>query len=263
MNEIEMPHHHKKKHSEIDATEDDSDYGYLDYVNEALETLSEELMDRECYEQFADEKCWRYIDVLKASLQQTVDKDGIVEYPKLSAILLSPSYGPLIRDTLKGTDKDAQMGFLLEAYDFYVRFCPKLGHKTISAQDRKEMTAVARKIFESYIVKADMELPKRVKNEIYKIIHSPAGRMTHTLFQIAGAWVYNRITNSWIREVNSMILWADHDFDNESSNAKAMEQIFDVSIIAKNPVLSSENLNLVPHPDDVLGNPKLMECTKR
>jgi len=121
------------------------------------------------------------------------------------------------------------------------------------------MTSAARKIYDTYIVKSDMELPKRVKNDIIKVIHSPTGRMTHTLFQTAGAWVYNRIWNSWMREVNSMILWADHDFDNNSVAAQEMELIFNISVINSNPALANENLNLVPHPDDILGNPKLME----
>jgi len=216
------------------------------------------LMERECYEHFLDEKCWKHIDVLRASLSQTVNKDGFVELPTLSALLHAPTYGPLIMETLKGTEKYSQMKFLIEVQDFYSRFMPKPGHR-IHSRGRKEMTAEARRIYETYVVKTDLEIPKRVKNEIARIVHAPTGKMTPTLFQTAGAWVFNRISQSWIREVNSLFLWADHDFDNNSHVAKEMDAMFDMSIITANTGLAEENLHLVPHPDDVMGNPSLFE----
>jgi len=104
-----------------------------------------------------------------------------------------------------------------------------------------------------------LEIPKRVKSDITKIMHSSSSKMTPLVFQTAGAWVFNRIARSWMREVNSMILWADHDFDNNSPEAKEMDALFDMSVISGNSLLAGENLDLVPHPDDVLGNPKLFE----
>jgi len=188
--DMEMPklHHGKKDETETETTLSSC----LDFVSDALDTLSEEIMEHESYEHFLDEKCWNYVDVLKASLQQTVDKDGYVQYPSLAAVLHSPTYGHLIMDTLKGTEKGAQMKFLLEAQDFYEHYATKPGHK-LHSQQRKDMVAEARRLYEAYFVKSDLELPKRVKNDIVKIVHSSSGKMNNQLFQVAGAWIFNKL----------------------------------------------------------------------
>ena len=280
MGALEMPNlQHKKKHSETPAdagaaavddasaaaavedseAEQSGQPTCMDYVLDALDTLSEELTQRESYEHFTEEKTWNYVDVLKASLQQTTDEHGFVQFPTLAAILHAPTYGPLIMETLKGTAKNDQMRFLLEAQDFHRRFNTKAAHK-LRSQSRKEMQIEARRIFDTFVAKNSIDVPKRVKSELLKIIHSPIGRMSSDLFQIAGSWVYNVIDRSWIREVNSMLLWADHDFDNNSPDAKDMEEQFNFSHLSH---LLNENLFLVPHPDDVLGNPGLWDSFRK
>ena len=225
------------------------------FLGEALENLSVELMSKECYEQFVERKNWNFIDIQRASLHQTIDKDGYAEIPTLAAILHSPTYGPLIMECLKGTEKRDQLAFLLDAQEFYSKF----HHKSkLTLQDRKEMETEAARIYEQYFSGSDLEVPKRVKTEMMKIIHS-ASRVTPTIFQIAGSWIFNRIENSWIREANSLTLWADHDFDNRSPEVQEMNELYNISHVTENPTIAGENLGLVPHPDDILGNPQLFE----
>jgi len=263
---LEMPNlHSKKKHSETggdDAIPSGEEFDLqgqhtcMDFILDALDTLSQEITEHETFEHFIEEKNWRYVDVLKASLQQSKDKDGYAEIPTLAGILHSPTYGPLIADTLKGTPKSDQMHFLLEAQAFYNRFTPKSGHK-LHSQERKTMHLEARKIFDTYLAKNSIEVPKRLKNDVFSVIHSfKSSKMNSLLFQATGAWVYNVISRSWIREVNSMLLWADHDFDNHSPAAKEMESLFEFSHI---PISVADEQMLIPHPDDVIGNPKLFE----
>jgi len=259
LKELEMPKlQHKRKHGDSGGDEEDDDIQNpcLDFIHEALDTLSEELMDHECYEHFVDERSWNSIDVLKTSLQQTLDQDGYAEDPTLSGILHSPTYGPLIMESLKGTDKYSQLTFLIEAQDFYNHYS---GKKKMTPQDRKEMQTEARKIYETHFSKSDLDVPKRIKSELMKVVHSPTGRLNPLLFQTAGAWLFNKISRSWIREANSLRFWADHDFDNHSTSALEMDMLYNITHISGISYLVGENLNLVPHPDDILGNPQLLD----
>jgi len=267
-------HQHRRRHSEMPgeismpclsppggfgALEEDH-FTYMKFIKQALDSLSEELMERECYEQFVEEKNWRTIDVQRFSLRQTIGKDGFVEAPTLAAVLHSQNYGPLILECLKDTEKHDQLSFLLDAQDFYSRYS-KISK--ISLQDRKDMQTDAARIYDKYLEKSDLELPKRVKADIVKQIRSPSNKLTPLLFQTAGSWIYNRISKSWFREANSLVLYADQDYDNRSPKAVEMEVLFNISHINENQHLAGENLGLVPHPDDIVGNPQLYDSFRK
>jgi len=273
MDGVEMPQslHHKKKQQSLDTTPGplspddssqdlkslDSGPSCLDFVGETFDVLAEELTERECYELFLEERSWDPIEVMEASLQQSHDKDGNVEYPKLAAILHSPTYGPLLANTFKDTEKFEQMRFLIEAHQFYAQFRDSM-NKRHRTRDRKDMINEARRIFDRFISKNTIGLTKSLKNEISTCVFSFASnKLTPLVFQRAGAWIFNRISRSWIREVNTLLLWADHDFDNHSQIVLEMEQLYNIAHI---PGL---DLKLIPHPDDVVGNPDLWDSFKK
>lgn len=221
----------------------------LGYVTEAVDVLTEELTERDSFESFLESKSWDPLEVLGASLQQSHDKDGYTEYPTLAAILLSPTYGPLIIGNYKGSEKYDQLHFLIQAHEFYAHH--NLARKMRSSE-RREMVAEARAIYSTYVSKNQIGLPKALKNEVAVLVHSSVpGKVTPLLFQRAGAWLYNVIARSWIRETTALLLWADHDFDNHAPAVVEMEQLFDIAHIP------GVDLKLVPHPDDVVANPDL------
>ena len=221
----------------------------LGYVTEAVDVLTEELTERDSFESFLESKSWDPLEVLGASLQQSHDKDGYTEYPTLAAILLSPTYGPLIIGNYKGSEKYDQLHFLIQAHEFYAHH--NLSRK-LRSSERREMVAEARAIYSAYVSKNQIGLPKTLKNEVAVLVHSSVpGKVTPLLFQRAGAWLYNVIARSWIRETTALLLWVDHDFDNHAPAVVEMEQLFDIAHIP------GVDLKLVPHPDDVVANPDL------
>jgi len=271
MDEVEVPQnlHHKKRQTSSnlvasaqddtasECKEDDNSPSCVDYVTEALDVLTEELSERECYDAFVEERNWDPMEAMKASLQQTHDRDGNVEYPSLAAVLHSPTYGPLVTNTFKDTDKFDQMRFLLEAHEYYAHFRDTNKKKNRSG-NKKEMQIEARRLFDRFIAKNNLGLPKSVKAEITACVFSiSAKKISPLVFQRAGSWIYNRIARSWIREVNTLLLWVDHDFDNNSPIVLEMEQLYNIAHI---PDL---DLKLVPHPDDVISNPELFDSFRK
>jgi len=264
MDEIELPqnlHHHKKKgQNEDESVEDDeitSGISCLDFAVEAVDVLVEELSERECYEAFSESRSWDPVEVLRASLQQSKDAEGYVEYPTLAGALLSPTLGPLLMNQFKDSDKFQEMRYLLETYDYFSRFRTTLERKH-NSQERKEMHTEAKRLFDKFIQFNTIALPQKMRNELTVAILSFAGfKITPTVFQRSGAWIYNRIEKSWFREVCTLLLWVDHDFDNHSEKATEMSQLFDMDNVG------DFSLKLVPHPDDIIGNRDLWECFRR
>ena len=239
----------KEKEKEKDKEKGKSDVTCMGYVTEAVDVLTEELAERDAFEAFLESRSWDPLEVLGASLQQSRDKDGYTEYPTLAAILLSPTYGPLIVGNYKGSERYDQLHFLMQAHEFYARH--NLPRK-LRSSERKEMVAEARTIYSTYVAKNQVGLPKTLRGEITVLVHSSVpGKVTPLLFQRAGAWLYNVIARSWIRETTALLLWVDHDFDNHAPAVVEMEQLFDIAHIP------GVDLKLVPHPDDVVANPDL------
>jgi len=214
------------------------------------------LSERECYEAFSEARAWDPVEVLKMTLQQSKDEEGFVELPTLAGALLSPTLGPLMMNHFKDSDKAQEMRYLLETHDFFSRF-HNIERKR-NSQERKDMQNEAKRLFDKFIQFNGISIPQKMKNELTVAVFSFAGfKITPTIFQRSGAWIYNRIERSWFREIISLLLWVDHDFDNHSQKAQEMEDLFNIKNVG------DCNLGLVPHPDDIIGNKELWDCFKR
>jgi len=223
----------------------------LDVLELVSDTLHEEMNESQCYELFLTEQNWDSDELMYHSLTRSRDANGYIQYPTLAAVLSSPTLGPSIMGTMRGTPRFDQMNFLIESFSFYCQF-PQKNHLT--AETKKECIMKARKLFEAYFETNSIGIPKSLNAEVARDIHSLKFRLTKDTFRRSAAWLYREVSNSWIREVLSLFLWVDQDYSNESETSMQMLEYFNNSVLdEKCPS------KLLPMPDDVLINPKLLQ----
>lgn len=99
-----------------------------------------------------------------------------------------------------------------------------------------------------------LQVDNRLRSELHSALFGLVSSRTATVvgaLRRCGAYLYNHVSATWLKDVVALHVWVDREYDNHAPAARAIDELFDSSAV------HTADTHIVPFPEDIAASPAL------